>query len=157
MLDSSSKHIFFLLVLSAETELLPLLCVFKLPISFCSLAPGNSSPITPAHLASLSTSSSPLSVYLSAPLQELPEKWNNVRKQAALVKQQVAPLQAIEVTSLRRKCASFDVEQHTFRELFHNSGPFRYDKYQLFCVSEHPRFPAVNINKQVNALLHIIV
>lgn len=73
-----------------------------------------------------------LSAYLSAPPQELPEKWNNVRKQAALVKQHVAPLQAIEVTSLRRKCASFDVEQHTFREHFRNSGPFRYDKHQLF-------------------------
>uniref|UniRef100_A0A8C4GZ62 Dynein heavy chain 9, axonemal n=1 Tax=Dicentrarchus labrax TaxID=13489 RepID=A0A8C4GZ62_DICLA len=67
-------------------------------------------------------------------LEELPEKWNNVRKQAVLVKQQVAPLQAIEVTSLRRKCASFDVEQHTFRENFRNNGPFRFDSespYQM--------------------------
>ncbi|XP_054457284.1 dynein heavy chain 9, axonemal isoform X2 [Anoplopoma fimbria] len=60
-------------------------------------------------------------------LEELPEKWNNVKKQAVLVKQQVAPLQAIEVASLRRKCASFDVEQHTFREHFRNNGPFRFD------------------------------
>ncbi|XP_068439704.1 dynein axonemal heavy chain 9 isoform X3 [Clinocottus analis] len=60
-------------------------------------------------------------------LEELPEKWNNVKKQAVLVKQQVAPLQAIEVASLRRKCASFDVEQHTFREHFRTNGPFRFD------------------------------
>ncbi|KAM7371234.1 hypothetical protein PAMP_010722 [Pampus punctatissimus] len=60
-------------------------------------------------------------------LEELPEKWTNVKKQAVLVKQQVAPLQAIEVASLRRKCASFDVEQHTFREHFRNNGPFRFD------------------------------
>uniref|UniRef100_A0A8C9XQ20 Dynein axonemal heavy chain 17 n=1 Tax=Sander lucioperca TaxID=283035 RepID=A0A8C9XQ20_SANLU len=60
-------------------------------------------------------------------LEGLPEKWNNVKKQAVLVKQQVAPLQAIEVASLRRKCASFDVEQHTFREHFRNNGPFRFD------------------------------
>lgn len=58
--------------------------------------------------------------------QELPEKWNSVRKQAAVVKQKVAPLQATEVVSLRRKCAAFDVEQHTFREHFRNNGPFRY-------------------------------
>ncbi|KAG7239799.1 hypothetical protein INR49_028387 [Caranx melampygus] len=67
-------------------------------------------------------------------LEELPEKWNNVKKQAVLVKQQVAPLQAIEVASLRRKCASFDVEQHTFREQFRNKGPFRFDSenpYQM--------------------------
>ncbi|XP_059180294.1 dynein axonemal heavy chain 9-like [Centropristis striata] len=67
-------------------------------------------------------------------LEELPEKWNNVKKQAVLVKQQVAPLQAIEVASLRRKCASFDVEQHTFREHFRSNGPFRFDSespYQM--------------------------
>uniref|UniRef100_A0AAQ5YU21 Dynein axonemal heavy chain 17 n=1 Tax=Amphiprion ocellaris TaxID=80972 RepID=A0AAQ5YU21_AMPOC len=67
-------------------------------------------------------------------LEELPEKWNTVKKQAALIKQQVAPLQAIEVASLRRKCASFDVEQHTFREHFHKNGPFRFDSespYQM--------------------------
>ncbi|XP_064179132.1 dynein heavy chain 9, axonemal [Anguilla rostrata] len=60
-------------------------------------------------------------------LEELPEKWNNVKKQAITVKQQVAPLQANEVASLRRKCASFDVEQHSFRERFRKEGPFRFD------------------------------
>ncbi|CAF94150.1 unnamed protein product, partial [Tetraodon nigroviridis] len=60
-------------------------------------------------------------------LEELPEKWNSVRKQAAVVKQKVAPLQATEVVSLRRKCAAFDVEQHAFREHFCKYGPFRFD------------------------------
>ncbi|MBN3279379.1 DYH9 protein, partial [Polyodon spathula] len=60
-------------------------------------------------------------------LEELPEKWNNVKKQAIIVKQQVAPLQANEVTTLRRKCATFDVEQHKFRELFRKDAPFRFD------------------------------
>lgn len=48
-----------------------------------------------------------------------------MKKQAVVVKQQVAPLQASEVAGLRRKCASFDVEQHTFRESFRKNGPFR--------------------------------
>uniref|UniRef100_A0A7N6A444 Dynein heavy chain 9, axonemal n=1 Tax=Anabas testudineus TaxID=64144 RepID=A0A7N6A444_ANATE len=67
-------------------------------------------------------------------LEVLPEKWNNVKKQAMIVKQQVAPLQAIEVASLRRKCASFDVEQFTFREHFRQNGPFRFESenpYQM--------------------------
>ncbi|KAJ0060498.1 hypothetical protein NL108_014189, partial [Boleophthalmus pectinirostris] len=67
-------------------------------------------------------------------LEELPEKWNNLKKHTALVKQQVAPLQAVQVTSLRRQCASFDVEQHTFRERFRHDGPFRFNcptPYQL--------------------------
>ncbi|KAG8542256.1 hypothetical protein GDO81_027097, partial [Engystomops pustulosus] len=60
-------------------------------------------------------------------LEELPEKWNNIKKMAITVKQHVAPLQANEVTQLRRKCASFDVEQFNFRERFRKEAPFRFD------------------------------
>ncbi|XP_054832302.1 dynein axonemal heavy chain 9-like [Eublepharis macularius] len=71
-------------------------------------------------------------------LEELPEKWNNVKKLAITVKQHVAPLQANEVTVLRKKCAVFDVEQHKFRERFHKEAPFRFDAanpYQMLDVS----------------------
>uniref|UniRef100_A0AAX7TU92 Dynein axonemal heavy chain 17 n=1 Tax=Astatotilapia calliptera TaxID=8154 RepID=A0AAX7TU92_ASTCA len=64
-------------------------------------------------------------------LEELPDKWDNVKKQAVLVKQQVAPLQAVEVSGLRRKCAAFDVEQHTFREHFRKSKLFSESPYQM--------------------------
>ncbi|XP_068120654.1 dynein axonemal heavy chain 9 isoform X2 [Hyperolius riggenbachi] len=67
-------------------------------------------------------------------LEELPEKWNNIKKMALTVKQHVAPLQANEVTLLRRKCASFDVQQHSFREGFRKEAPFRFDSvspYQM--------------------------
>ncbi|XP_062567134.1 dynein beta chain, ciliary-like [Saccostrea cucullata] len=60
-------------------------------------------------------------------LQELPEQWNNTKKIAITVKQQVAPLQANEVANIRRKTASFDVSQHKFREKFRSIPPFRYD------------------------------
>ncbi|XP_048343352.1 dynein axonemal heavy chain 9-like [Sphaerodactylus townsendi] len=71
-------------------------------------------------------------------LEELPEKWNNVKKLAITVKQHVAPLQANEVTVLRKKCAVFDVEQHKFRERFHKEAPFRFDAsdpYQMLDTS----------------------
>ena len=42
-------------------------------------------------------------------VQELPEQWNNVKKQSVLMKQAVAPLQATEVGIIRRKLATFDV------------------------------------------------
>lgn len=60
-------------------------------------------------------------------LEELPEKWNNIKKMAITVKQQVAPLQANEVTLLRRNCATFDVKQHQFREGFRKEAPFRFN------------------------------
>ncbi|XP_076856222.1 dynein axonemal heavy chain 9 [Brachyhypopomus gauderio] len=71
-------------------------------------------------------------------LKELPEKWTNTKKQAVLVKQQVAPLQASEVANLRRRCAVFDVEQHSFREKFRTEGPFRFDSvnpYQMLDIA----------------------
>ncbi|KAK3590847.1 hypothetical protein CHS0354_024585 [Potamilus streckersoni] len=60
-------------------------------------------------------------------LQELPEQWNNTKKIAITVKQQVAPLQATEVANVRRKSATFDVNQHKFREKFRQIPPFRYE------------------------------
>lgn len=63
--------------------------------------------------------------FLIVSLQELPEKWINLKKQAILIKQRVAPLQAKEVANLRRKCALFEAEQNAFREHFQKDGPFR--------------------------------
>ncbi|XP_076453714.1 LOW QUALITY PROTEIN: dynein beta chain, ciliary-like [Babylonia areolata] len=60
-------------------------------------------------------------------LQELPEQWNNTKKISITVKQQVAPLQANEVANIRRKSATFDVNQHKFRERFRSIQPFKYD------------------------------
>ncbi|XP_058532038.1 dynein axonemal heavy chain 9 isoform X2 [Ochotona princeps] len=60
-------------------------------------------------------------------LEELPEKWNNLKKMAITVRQQVAPLQANEVAVLRQKCTAFDSEQQHFWERFHREAPFRFD------------------------------
>ena len=42
-------------------------------------------------------------------------------------KQQVGPVQTSEVANIRRKTATFDVEQYTFRENFRKEAPFLYD------------------------------
>ncbi|XP_023561192.1 dynein heavy chain 9, axonemal [Octodon degus] len=60
-------------------------------------------------------------------LEELPEKWNHMKKLAITIRQQVAPLQANEVTILRQRCTDFDVEQQQFWERFHQEAPFRFD------------------------------
>ncbi|KAM7067437.1 dynein axonemal heavy chain 9 [Molossus nigricans] len=60
-------------------------------------------------------------------LEELPEKWSNIKKLAVTVRQQVAPLQAGEVARLRQRCAAFEVQQQQFRERFHKEAPFRFD------------------------------
>ena len=65
-------------------------------------------------------------------LQELPEQWNNTKKISITTKQQVAPLHANEVSNIRKKSASFDVEQHKFREKFRQIPPFRYNCEQPY-------------------------
>ena len=77
--------------------------------------------------------------------QELPEAWNNVKKQSVVMKQNVAPLQADECNKLRRKLISFDVSQHEFRENFRKTAPFRF-------ASTHPyvRIDKVSIDKNIN-------
>ncbi|XP_017734862.1 PREDICTED: dynein heavy chain 17, axonemal isoform X3 [Rhinopithecus bieti] len=59
-------------------------------------------------------------------LQELPEHWTNTKKLAIQVKQNVAPLQANEVSILRRKCQQFELKQHEFREKFRHKAPFSF-------------------------------
>ncbi|XP_072501166.1 dynein axonemal heavy chain 9 [Notamacropus eugenii] len=76
-------------------------------------------------------------------LEELPEKWNNIKKMAVIVKQHVAPLQEDEVTALRQKCAAFGTEQSTFREQFHKEAPFRYDS-----IKPHQVLDAKNLQIQ---------
>ncbi|XP_054565087.1 dynein axonemal heavy chain 9 [Eptesicus fuscus] len=60
-------------------------------------------------------------------LEELPEKWNNIKKLAVTVRQHVAPLQASEVALLRQRCTAFEAEQQQFWERFHREAPFRFD------------------------------
>ncbi|XP_061245817.1 dynein axonemal heavy chain 17 isoform X1 [Bos javanicus] len=59
-------------------------------------------------------------------LQELPEQWTNTKKLALQVKQNVSPLQANEVSILRRKCQQFELKQHEFRERFRQEAPFSF-------------------------------
>lgn len=60
-------------------------------------------------------------------LQELPEQWNNTKKLAVTVKQQVAPLQATEVISIRNRISNFDLHINVFREIFRTYEFFKYD------------------------------
>ncbi|XP_028390419.1 dynein heavy chain 9, axonemal isoform X1 [Phyllostomus discolor] len=60
-------------------------------------------------------------------LEELPEKWSNIKKLAIAVRQHVAPLQANEVALLRQRCTAFEMEQQQFWEQFHMEAPFRFN------------------------------
>ncbi|XP_018327462.1 dynein beta chain, ciliary [Agrilus planipennis] len=59
-------------------------------------------------------------------LQELPEQWSNTKKIAVTVKQQLAPLQANEVTSIRKRIIAFENQTVYFREIFKRKQFFLY-------------------------------
>ncbi|XP_061390860.1 dynein beta chain, ciliary isoform X1 [Musca vetustissima] len=69
-------------------------------------------------------------------LQELPEQWANTKKIASTVKQQVSPLQATEVVSIRNKVAAFEIYVQQFRDTFKHYDFFRYDCAQPYLLCD---------------------
>lgn len=60
-------------------------------------------------------------------LNDLPEEWSDTKKLSSAMKDQVAPLQAIEVDSLQKKANKFEMKNHQFREDFKKKAPFKFD------------------------------
>lgn len=62
-----------------------------------------------------------------------------MKKLSVSMKQNVAPQQANEVNLLRRKLASFDVQQHEFREKFRKTAPFAYEADYIYARVDRVR------------------
>ncbi|XP_069511343.1 dynein axonemal heavy chain 17 [Ambystoma mexicanum] len=62
-----------------------------------------------------------------AQLHDLPEQWNSTKKIAMRTKQNVAPLQANEVSIIRRKAQQLELKQLDLRDLFREKAPLAYD------------------------------
>ncbi|CAG9831721.1 unnamed protein product [Diabrotica balteata] len=70
-------------------------------------------------------------------LQELPEQWNNTKKIAITVKQQVAPLQAAEVAFIRKRIIDFDNRVTYYREVFKKYQFFQYNCADAYGLIDH--------------------
>lgn len=68
-------------------------------------------------------------VYLQ--LEQLPIKWNKVKKLAIQVKHQAAPLQIKEAANIRTRIVKFDKKQNQFREKFKVYEFFKYVIYNI--------------------------
>lgn len=82
-------------------------------------------------------------------LQELPEQWNNTKKIAITVKQQVAPLQAAEVTCIRKRIAEFDVRIMYYREVFKKYPFLRYDYKTPYAMIDRVNFDIQNFENEM--------
>ena len=54
-------------------------------------------------------------------------------------KQKISPLQTAAVANIRRKIASFDVEQYTFRENFRKEAPFHSESVRPYSKLDEVR------------------
>ncbi|XP_076154706.1 dynein axonemal heavy chain 17-like isoform X2 [Alosa pseudoharengus] len=87
-----------------------------------------------------------------AQLQDLPEHWNNVKKSALQVKQNVAPLQAHEVNIIRRKCQQFEIKQHEFREKFRQQPFFLFSYEEPHAALDETEAAIVAFETEMKAL-----
>ncbi|XP_065832250.1 dynein beta chain, ciliary-like [Oscarella lobularis] len=85
-------------------------------------------------------------------LEELPDRWTNLKKVAATAKQVVAPLQANEVAIIRKKCSSFDVKQHEFRELFRRTAPLEYNSSNAYARLDRLHVKVAALEREMGAL-----
>ena len=51
-------------------------------------------------------------------LQEIPDRWQQCKKVAATTKQNVAPLQALQVNAIKRRISLFEIRQVMYRDMF---------------------------------------
>lgn len=82
-------------------------------------------------------------------LQELPEQWNNTKKIAITVKQQVAPLQAAEVTFIRKKISNFDNKVSHYREVFKRYAFFKYDCRNPYTLTDRINKDLLRLEKEM--------
>ncbi|KAA0703060.1 Dynein beta chain, ciliary [Triplophysa tibetana] len=61
-----------------------------------------------------------------AKLEELPEKWNCMKKLALTVKHELAPLHAAEMAVVRRNCVAFEKKLNQYRERFKTEAPLQF-------------------------------
>ncbi|XP_042314347.1 dynein axonemal heavy chain 11-like [Sceloporus undulatus] len=85
-------------------------------------------------------------------LEELPEKWKNLKKIAFTVKHEVAPLQSNEVSVIRRKCVLFEVKQQEFRNRFKNEVIFRFDAEDPYTCMDKTHKDIAKLEAEMNKL-----
>nr|CAB3238531.1 dynein beta chain, ciliary-like [Phallusia mammillata] len=85
-------------------------------------------------------------------LEELPEKWDATKKQATTVRHNVSPLQANEVSVIRRRCQAFDVKQHQFREYFRKCAPFLYTSEKPYVTLDQMERETRDMETEMGAL-----
>nr|XP_054596285.1 dynein axonemal heavy chain 11 [Nothobranchius furzeri] len=90
--------------------------------------------------------------HLYSQMEELPEKWNEAKKLAQKVRQEVAPMQSEEVMVLRRQCTDVEVKQTKFREKFRATAPFSYNAVNPYASLDESEKAVQDMETEVSEL-----
>jgi hypothetical protein len=85
-------------------------------------------------------------------LSNLPAKWGDMKKLAENVGHSVAPVQADEVSKLKRRSNQFDVRNFEFREDFLKRAPLRYDSQQPYERIDKHFSEYLEMEREMNSL-----
>ncbi|XP_055876061.1 dynein beta chain, ciliary-like isoform X4 [Biomphalaria glabrata] len=86
-------------------------------------------------------------VYLQ--LEELPDKWMQLKKKVMLMKQAVVPLQQNQVAKIKRKMISFDVKQHQYREAFRKCPAFFFNCTKPYIIINNCHEELMDMEKEM--------
>ncbi|CAF1217238.1 unnamed protein product [Didymodactylos carnosus] len=86
-------------------------------------------------------------------LETLPEKWLNLKRNYVAMRQNVAPLQANEVTNIRQKLTQFDTKQTQFRDTFKAIAPYAYDTSNSYIKIDRVNRDLVKMEKDMQTLM----
>ncbi|GFR90124.1 dynein heavy chain 17, axonemal, partial [Elysia marginata] len=86
-------------------------------------------------------------------LEELPDKWAQLKKKVMLMKQGVVPLQQNQAAKIKRKLISFDVKQHNYREAFRKCKAFFYDCEKPYTIINNCHEEITEMEKEMNELI----
>ncbi|KAK9886614.1 hypothetical protein WA026_017536 [Henosepilachna vigintioctopunctata] len=67
-------------------------------------------------------------------LQEIPDRWTQCKKVAATTKQNVAPIQAIQVCSIKRRIQLYEIEQTLYKNSFKDLPFFNYKCENVYSI-----------------------
>ncbi|VDL18993.1 unnamed protein product [Hymenolepis diminuta] len=87
-------------------------------------------------------------------IEELPRRWNNLKKRVVLMKQVVAPLQSDEVAKVRKWASEFEAAQFRYREHFLKIPSFQYECKEPYGVLDKENVAIHEMEEELVKLKH---
>lgn len=89
---------------------------------------------------------------INVQLQEIPDRWQHCKKVAALTKQNVAPLQALQVNAIKRRINLFEIRQQMYRDQFKKQTFFKWSCKNIYRLLDKTNSELYDLEKEMTKL-----